>query len=211
MRGQQGYPLTMSGPAVVPLPSPKRPDDEASSTIRPVGFAPMGATMPEGLADVLARTGEIARRARQAEADRLARVSAIAEHAHAQIESFAAAVRGSGTVGPVAVRVAGRGRRAAAVPTWPVLYWRIEGFPHVSRSLHLFVDAEGRTYESAYEPGPFAVRGQAPPAEPVDVPALISQMAEVDARRYVGWLVAGLAEHLRATGAALGSPAPRGR
>lgn len=193
----------MSGPALVPLPPPRRPDAAASEAIRHVGFAPMGEAMPEGLADVLARTGGVARRARQAEAERSARVSAIAEHARAQIGSFVAAMREAGAVGPVAVRVAGRGRRAGRVPTWPVLYWRTEGFPQVSRSLHLFVDADGQTYESAHEPGPFAVRGQAPPATPVDVPALIRRMAEVDARRYVGWLVAGLAEHLHATGAPL--------
>nr|WP_232793956.1 hypothetical protein [Pseudofrankia saprophytica] len=103
--------------------------------------------------------------------------------------------RGGGSPG----RWHGRNRPAA----WPVLYWRCESFPSAGRSLHLFVEPGGRTFEGRDLPAPLTVLGRQVRVWPVDVPSIVEGMAEVDARRCALHLVDGMARLLWRAGVGL--------
>jgi len=92
------------------------------------------------------------------------------------------------------------GRRLTA---WPVLYWRCESFPSAGRSLHLFVEPGGRTFEGRELPAPLTVVGRQVRVWPVDAPSIVEGMAEVDARRCALHLVDGMARLLWRAGVGL--------
>ena len=93
----------------------------------------------------------------------------------------------------------GRNQLAA----WPLLYWRCESFPSAGRSLHLFVEPGGRTFEGRDLPAPLTVLGRQVRAWPVDAPSIVEGMAEVDARRCALHLVDGMARLLWRAGVGL--------
>ena len=109
----------------------------------------------------------------------------------------------------------GRGHRAAATPprppkvrrerlhAWPILYWRCESFPSAGRSLHLFVEPNGRMFEGRDDPWPLTSLGQQVRVWPVDAPTIVEAMAEVDARRCAVHLVHGMAHLLWRAGVGL--------
>ncbi|WP_338013725.1 hypothetical protein [Pseudofrankia asymbiotica] len=93
----------------------------------------------------------------------------------------------------------GRNQLAA----WPLLYWRCESFPSAGRSLHLFVEPGGRTFEGRDLPAPLTVVGRQVRVWPVDAPSIVEGMAEVDARRCALHLVDGMARLLWRAGVGL--------
>ncbi|MDT3443479.1 MULTISPECIES: hypothetical protein [unclassified Pseudofrankia] len=86
---------------------------------------------------------------------------------------------------------------------WPLLYWRCESFPSAGRSLHLFVEPGGRTFEGRDLPAPLTVVGRQVRVWPVDAPSIVEGMAEVDARRCALHLVDGMARLLWRAGIGL--------
>jgi hypothetical protein len=108
---------------------------------------------------------------------------------------------------------AGNGHRAGSAPrprvrrerldAWPMLYWRCERFPSPGRSLHLFVEPSGRLFEGRDDPWPLTSLGRQVRVWPVDVPAIVESMAEVDARRSALHLVHGMAHLLWRSGVGL--------
>ncbi|MBL7501353.1 hypothetical protein I6A84_25760 [Frankia sp. CNm7] len=86
---------------------------------------------------------------------------------------------------------------------WPLLYWRCESFPSAGRSLHLFVEPGGRTFEGRDDPAPLTVLGRLVRVWPVDAPSIVEGMAEVDARRCALHLVDGMAHLLWRAGVGL--------
>ncbi|CUU57760.1 hypothetical protein Ga0074812_114107 [Parafrankia irregularis] len=255
----------------------------------PVGFSPTGEALPETLTDVLLRGSHAIRSSKRAEALRLERAAAIAEHVQAQITEFLSFCAAENLTPPVTVRANGRradrgwdagvsggagsgqpgsiripeagagfdedhgdrrvrggrrgrhdeddhgedaveaedgpaadrrgerGARGAGAPrdhrrpllrrerlhAWPLLYWRCESFPAPGRSLHLFVEPGGRTFEGRDDPAPLTVLGREPHVWPVDAPAIVQTMAEVDARRCALHLVHGMAHMLWQAGVGL--------
>ncbi|WP_242424924.1 hypothetical protein, partial [Frankia sp. EI5c] len=236
----------------------------------PVGFSPTGEALPETLTDVLLRGSHAIRSSKRAEALRLERAAAIAEHVEAQIQEFLAFCAAEALTPPVTVRATGRrperahdgyaadpvgprryrgrvgtigtttgtttgttgaapagttgttaaagdgapgdgcapreagprevtdppavgrhrGERPAPASTrrrplrrerlhaWPLLYWRCESFPAPGRSLHLFVEPGGRTFEGRDDPAPLTVLGREVQVWQVDAPAIVESMAE---------------------------------
>jgi hypothetical protein len=104
---------------------------------------------------------------------------------------------------PKSSRATQRHRRRERLRAWPVLYWRCESFPSAARSLHLFVEPGGRTFEGRDDPGPLTVLGQQPRVWPVDAASIVEGMAEVDARRAALHLVHGMAHLLWRAGIGL--------
>ncbi|SQD93675.1 conserved hypothetical protein [Parafrankia sp. Ea1.12] len=240
----------------------------------PVGFSPTGEALPETLTDVLLRGSHAIRSSKRAEAQRLERAAAIAEHVQAQIDDFLGFCAAERLTPPVIVRTNGRraershddvpdwngtprlrtstmdraaaragdddsrqdrrrgeddadpdtasppptgrhGRRSGTTPArrrllrrerlhaWPLLYWRCESFPAPGRSLHLFVEPDGRTFEGRDAPAPLTVLGREVQVWPVDAPSIVEGMAEVDARRCALHLVHGMAHMLWQAGVGL--------
>lgn len=101
---------------------------------------------------------------------------------------------------PVAPRPRVRRERLHA---WPILYWRCESFPSAGRSLHLFVEPDGRMFEGRDDPWPLTSLGRQVRVWPVDAPAIVEAMAEVDARRCALHLVHGMAHLLWRAGVGL--------
>lgn len=194
-----------------------------------VGFSPSGEALPDSLADILARGSHAVRSAQKVEAQRLERAAAIADHVDRQLSDFLSICAGEGLAAPLTVRVhqtkpresrrerrdrtmpsarrtpraAAGSRRRGRADVWPILYWRSEGFPSAGRSLHLFVDPDGRTFEGLDDPGPLRVMGRQVRVWPVGVHDVVESMAEVDARRCAHQLVAGLAVLLWQSGVGL--------
>ncbi|MCL9794823.1 hypothetical protein MXD58_010985, partial [Frankia sp. AgKG'84/4] len=260
-----------------------------------VGFSPTGEALPDTLTDVLLRGSHAIRSSKRAEAQRLERAAAVANHVDAQIRDFLDFCAAERLVPPVTVRSSGgrprrapgrstehplpgvdphlgggplprdawiddharfdsrrpgrfdvgpglfdglsarrtedgddqeqgdredggsvlrrrRARRTAAgrsgeqdphrrhrprrrerLQAWPLLYWRCESFPAAGRSLHLFVEPSGRTFEGRDDPAPLTVLGREVQVWPVDAAAIVAGMAEVDARRCALQLVHGMA------------------
>ncbi|WP_026240450.1 hypothetical protein [Parafrankia discariae] len=250
----------------------------------PVGFSPTGEALPETLTDVLLRGSHAIRSSKRAEAQRLERAAAIADHVQAQIEDFLGFCAVEQLIPPVIVRTNGRraersrddvpawngtprlrtsttgraagrsgeddsrrdphqdeddtdpdttdplaagrqtthprpagrhARRSGTAPArrrllrrerlhaWPLLYWRCESFPAPGRSLHLFVEPDGRTFEGRDDPAPLTVLGREVQVWPVDAPSIVEGMAEVDARRCALHLVHGMAHMLWQAGVGL--------
>ncbi|MCK9898909.1 hypothetical protein CC117_07960 [Parafrankia colletiae] len=252
----------------------------------PVGFSPTGEALPETLTDVLLRGSHAIRSSKRAEALRLERAAAIADHVEAQILDFLTFCATEDLVPPVIVRTNGRrpdrawesdlaaglpGRshglaateeagldqedgqehdqdedqdaddrapgddgpagaqdatrrpptahprvprtgtpsghrrrlRRERLQAWPLLYWRCESFPAPGRSLHLFVEPGGRTFEGRDDPAPLTVLGREVRVWQVDAPAIVAGMAEVDARRCALHLVHGMAHMLWQAGVGL--------
>jgi len=96
-----------------------------------------------------------------------------------------------------------RVRRRDRLAAWPLLYWRCESFPSAGRSLHLFVEPGGRTFEGRDDPAPLTVLGGQVRVWPVDAPSIVEGMAEVDARRCALHLVDGMARLLWRAGVGL--------
>lgn len=96
-----------------------------------------------------------------------------------------------------------RYRRRKRLRAWPVLYWRCESFPSAGRSLHLFVEPGGRTFEGRDDPAPLTVLDREVQVWPVDAPSIVEGMAEVDARRCALHLVHGMAHLLWQAGVGL--------
>ncbi|WP_250640179.1 hypothetical protein [Frankia sp. AiPa1] len=96
-----------------------------------------------------------------------------------------------------------RPRRRERLQAWPLLYWRCESFPAAGRSLHLFVEPNGRTFEGRDDPAPLTVLGREVRVWPVDAAAIVAGMAEVDARRCALQLVHGMAHLLWRAGVGL--------
>lgn len=94
-------------------------------------------------------------------------------------------------------------RRRERLQAWPLLYWRCESFPAAGRSLHLFVEPGGRTFEGRDDPAPLTVQGREVRVWPVDAAAIVEGMAEVDARRCALHLVHGMAHLLWRAGVGL--------
>lgn len=89
------------------------------------------------------------------------------------------------------------------VRAWPLLHWRCESFPSAGRTLHLFVEPGGRTFEGRDDPAPLAVLGRRVRVWPVDAPSIVEGMAEVDARRCAVHLVDSMAQLLWRAGVGL--------
>jgi hypothetical protein len=102
-----------------------------------------------------------------------------------------------------AARSARRRRRRERLRAWAVLHWRCESFPSAGRSLHLFVEPGGRTFEGRDDPSPLTVLGQEVRVWPVDAASIVEGMAEVDARRAALHLVHGMAQLLWRAGVGL--------
>jgi hypothetical protein len=102
-----------------------------------------------------------------------------------------------------AARPARRRRRRERLRAWPVMHWRCESFPSAGRSLHLFVEPGGRTFEGRDDPSPLTVLGQEVRVWPVDAASIVGGMAEVDARRVALYLVHGMAQLLWRAGVGL--------
>ncbi|MEX5634329.1 hypothetical protein [Parafrankia sp. FMc2] len=261
-------------PTVRPGGSLRRGIDPATW---PVGFSPTGEALPETLTDVLLRGSHAIRSSKRAEALRLERAAAIADHVEAQILDFLTFCTTEDLVPPVIVRTNGRrpdrawesdlaaglpgrshglaaaeeagldqdedqddddrapghgaaggddatrrpptarprapragtpsGRRRRLrrerLQAWPLLYWRCESFPAPGRSLHLFVEPGGRTFEGRDDPAPLTVLGREVRVWQVDAPAIVAGMAEVDARRCALHLVHGMAHMLWQAGVGL--------
>ncbi len=181
----------------------------------PVGFSPIGDLLPATLPEVLNRGSHAVRSAKQVEEQRKERADAIANYAVAQIAEFLAICAAEELAPTFAIRVIAdqepdppadgtprRGRRAQP-RAWPILHWRNQSFPYTGRSLHLFVDSAGRTFESREDPGPRAVLGREVRVWPVDVHTVIGAMAEVDARRCAHQLVYAMAHLLWNAGISL--------
>ncbi|MCM3883932.1 hypothetical protein [Frankia sp. R82] len=96
-----------------------------------------------------------------------------------------------------------RPRRRERLQAWPLLYWRCESFPAAGRSLHLFVEPDGRTFEGRDDPAPLTVLGREVRVWPVDAAAIVAGMAEVDARRCALQLVHGMSHLLWRSGVGL--------
>ncbi|MCK9874399.1 hypothetical protein MXD59_01135 [Frankia sp. Ag45/Mut15] len=96
-----------------------------------------------------------------------------------------------------------RPHRRERLQAWPLLYWRCESFPTAGRSLHLFVEPDGRTFEGRDDPAPLTVLGREVRVWPVDAAAIVAGMAEVDARRCALQLVHGMAHLLWRSGVGL--------
>jgi len=94
-------------------------------------------------------------------------------------------------------------RRRERLRAWPLLYWRCESFPSAGRSLHLFVEPGGRTFEGRDTPAPLTVVGREVQVWPVDAASIVEGMAEVDARRCALQLVHGMAHLLWQAGVGL--------
>ncbi|WP_322768931.1 hypothetical protein, partial [Frankia sp. Cr1] len=186
----------------------------------PVGFSPIGDLLPATLPEVLRRGSHAVRSANEVEEQRKERADAIATYAVAQIAEFLAICAAEGLTPTLTIRVvadrqpdqppdqpaeAATPRRGRRTPprAWPVLYWRNQSFPYTGRSLHLFVDASGQTFESREDPGPQAVLGRDVRVWPVDVHTVIGSMAEVDARRCAHQLVYAMAHLLWNAGISL--------
>ncbi len=186
----------------------------------PVGFSPIGDLLPATLPEVLSRGSHAVRSANEVEEQRKERADAIATYTVAQIAEFLAICATEGLTPTLAIRVvadrqpdqppdqpadAATPRRGRRTPprAWPVLYWRNQSFPYTGRSLHLFVDASGQTFESREDPGPQAVLGRDVRVWPVDVHTVIGSMAEVDARRCAHQLVYAMAHLLWNAGISL--------
>ncbi|ADP78287.1 hypothetical protein FraEuI1c_0199 [Pseudofrankia inefficax] len=107
--------------------------------------------------------------------------------------------RDSAGGGPAPARWHGRNQLTA----WPLLYWRCESFPSAGRSLHLFVEPGGRTFEGREDPAPLDGLGRQVRVWPVDAPSIVEGMAEVDARRCALHLVDGMARLLWRAGVGL--------
>ncbi|WP_045879486.1 hypothetical protein [Pseudofrankia sp. DC12] len=107
--------------------------------------------------------------------------------------------RDSASGGPAPTRRHGRDQLMA----WPLLYWRCESFPSAGRSLHLFVEPGGRTFEGREDPSPLNGLGRQVRVWPVDAPSIVEGMAEVDARRCALHLVDGMARLLWRAGVGL--------
>jgi len=93
--------------------------------------------------------------------------------------------------------------RRGRVAAWPILYWRNQGFLTAGRSLHLFIDARGQTFEGPDDPGPATALGREIRAWPVDTPAVVRTMAEIDARRCAHQIVHAMAHLLWRAGVSL--------
>ncbi|MCK9894292.1 hypothetical protein [Frankia sp. AgB32] len=272
-----------------------------------VGFSPTGEALPDALTDVLLRGSHAIRSSKRAEAQRLERAAAVANHVDAQIRDFLDFCAAERLVPPVTVRASGgrprrasgrsaehplpgvdphlgagplprdtwveeqtrfdgrrppgrfdvgpgpfdegpgarraedgddqdqlereehgsashhrraernaagrpgeqdprrrhRPRRRERLQAWPLLYWRCESFPAAGRSLHLFVEPGGRTFEGHDDPAPLTVLGREVQVWPVDAAAIVAGMAEVDARRCALQLVHGMAHLLWRSGVGL--------
>ncbi|MGF7235736.1 MAG: hypothetical protein ACQSGP_12375 [Frankia sp.] len=215
--GSGQLPVRWAPPRRSNLPGPGLDDEQAWR----VGFSPSGDVLPDTLADVLSRGSHAVRSTQRAEAQRRERATAVADHVERQISDFLAICAAENLDSGLTVRVHGgmprRGRRRrnrtfltvppprgwavhryaglrrTGVRVWPVLYWHTEGFPSAGRSLHLFIGADGNTFEGLDDPGPLRVMGRQVRAWPVDVREVVQSMAEVDARRCAHQLVQGLA------------------
>ncbi len=88
-----------------------RPTD---SDAWPVGFSPTGEALPETLTDVLLRGSHAIRSSKRAEAQRLERAAAVANHVDAQIRDFLDFCAAENLVPPVTVRARGTVARRSA-------------------------------------------------------------------------------------------------
>ncbi|WP_041939943.1 MULTISPECIES: hypothetical protein [Frankia] len=88
-----------------------RPTD---SDAWPVGFSPTGEALPETLTDVLLRGSHAIRSSKRAEAQRLERAAAVANHVDAQIHDFLDFCAAENLVPPVTVRARGTVARRTA-------------------------------------------------------------------------------------------------
>jgi hypothetical protein len=164
-----------------------RPNVVRAARIGPPDPAEAATTRPQG------RRGADADRGRRSGPDRTRRSDAEAPSRSRRASREAAR---NVTTQP---RWRGRDRLMA----WPLLYWRCESFPSAGRSLHLFVEPGGRTFEGREDPAPLTVLGGQVRVWPVDAPSIVEGMAEVDARRCALHLVDGMARLLWRAGVGL--------
>ena len=218
--------MVASDSAVVPFPGADPPDEAGRRASHPprcpvcgrpatadhpvppqVHSAPAAPRLPDGLASVLARTGQVSRRAREERAAEQGRIRELVGYLQEQVTLFSDAMQTAGSPPSVMVRVPSvRGRLARGnVATWAVRHWRgiavVVG--DVPRARHLYVGADGQLYESPDDPGESSAKDSAPVAERVDLAGLLLSMGEVDATHMVERVIHGLADLMKEAGATL--------
>jgi hypothetical protein len=158
--------------------------------------------LPDGLDRVLARTGEVTRRARaEREAER-ARITKLATYLAEQVTLFVDAMNKAGAKPTACVRIGGRVRHND-VPAWAVRHWRheIRLVGSLPGMRHLYVAPDGRLYESGDDPGIAAVHGRSAVSAPVQLPQLLFDMGELGSRHAIERVIEGLAEIMKQAGA----------
>ncbi|MCM3923769.1 hypothetical protein ND748_19115, partial [Frankia sp. AiPs1] len=104
-------PVPDTRPALWAPPVPHRYLQPTDSDAWPVGFSPTGEALPETLTDVLLRGSHAIRSSKRAEAQRLERAAAVANHVDAQIRDFLDFCAAENLVPPVTVRARGTAAR----------------------------------------------------------------------------------------------------
>lgn len=208
----------MSTGALVPFPTTGEKHDQHDDSCPVCGRRDPGhpvppqvhrqeriSLLPEGLGSVLARTGEVSRRARAAREAEERRCTDLALYLTGQLESFNQAMEQAGVTAPGLVRVRRHGRRVRAVehPAWSIRHWRSALDNGLPRSRHLYLTPEGRCVESADDPGLATAWNAAPAGEFIELREVFLRMGSVDARQATQWVIAALADLMKEHGAAI--------